>query len=155
MSSLYCICSICANHATAAFFARSSALFLPGIALITTYGKSVSHSREVLVVIIHIRPRNDAVRMCFQLRREVLVMLRGEDLHSDSNCVDLLFRKKTRMRSGDTINEVDFLPNISSSDIESADTLRSELEHSPSTIAEAHGPQLLELTVLLQCFGTA
>jgi len=102
----------------------------------------MSHDREILVVVFNFEPRNDAVRTFFQLRREVRVMLWSDDLHWDSDCVDLLFREKSRMRSGDAANEIVALPNVSSELGACSETFtsRSKLGNSPSTITEADGP---------------
>ncbi len=73
-------------------------LLLLRIVLVGPHGKPVHQAGEVLVIVFDIQAGDDAVRVRFQLRGQLRVMLRGENLNGDSDGVDFLLCEKGRVR---------------------------------------------------------
>lgn len=115
-------------------------LFLCGIVLITSGGKSVHQARVVLVIILYAESGDSLVRKLLHLWRELLVCLGSLNLDGHSNSLDFLLCQKRRVGGGDAIDEIL--------------ALCTELEDSPPPVAETDGSNLFETELTLEGLGS-
>ena len=73
-------------------------LLLLHIALITPYGEPVLRTGEILIVVFEIQAGDHAIRVRFQFRVELRVMLRSNDLNGNIDGVDFLLGQKRGVR---------------------------------------------------------
>lgn len=69
-------------------------LLLFHIALITPHGKPVLRAGKILIVVIEIQAGDHAIHVRFQLRGQLRVMLRSNDLNGDRDGIDFLLGQK-------------------------------------------------------------
>lgn len=73
-------------------------LLLLHIALVTPYGESVRQTRKILIVVLDIQAGDHAIRVRFQFRVKLRVMLRSNDLNGNIDGVDFLLCQKRGVR---------------------------------------------------------
>lgn len=81
-------------------------LLLLHIALITPYSEPVRRTGKILIVVLEIQAGDHAIRVRFQLRVELRIMLRSNNLNRNINVVDFLLCQKRRVGRRDAIDQV-------------------------------------------------
>ena len=81
------------------------ALLLLRIVLVTSGRETVAQTRVVLVVKLHPQLRDFGDGVLLQIRCKYRVVLWRVDLHGHGDGIDLLFREKRGVISGDRVDE--------------------------------------------------